>query len=94
MEISEIKIFPVNGTSKMKAKANVEFVLKNGGKAVIKAFRILDDGVKPAWVGCPCERITRNGKDEYIDGIWLDDLAKASIMPAILSEYSKIFKKN
>ena len=87
----EIRVFPVSGNSKLKAKANVTLEIESA-RVCIKQFRIHDDGEKAPWVGVPTERYLKNGKEEYFEIAWLDESAQAQIYPKILEVYNRELK--
>ncbi len=93
MNVSEVRVFPVPGNSKLKAKADVTFLLENGARLAVKGFRVHDDGEKPPWVGVPTERVTRNGKTEYFNNIWIDAIGQSQVYPKIIEEYNRLIKK-
>lgn len=93
MEISEIRIFLVRGNSQLKAKANVTLRLDTGSELCIKGFRLHDDGKKAPWIGVPTERFTKNGKDDYADVLWMNQIAQSEIYPKIIDAYTQQINK-
>lgn len=89
MHIKDIRVFPVKGNSKLKAKANVSLVNENGWEIGIKGFRIHEDDKKPAWVGVPTEKYLKDGKDEYAEIIWFNQTVQSEIYSKIIEAYKK-----
>lgn len=61
-----------------------------GVRIKIDGLRVIDDGVKPPWVGLPQERYwLSDGSAKYKKLLDLNEEAKAQILKPIIEEYKR-----
>ncbi len=88
MTIKEIRIFAINGASKLKGKASVTFS-SGSDSLTVKDFRINDDGIKEPWVGLPSEKYIKNGETKFKNNVWLSPSLERLVASAIVDDYKK-----
>lgn len=87
----DVTVKEVLGAKKLKARARVHFYDEVTGLSLdIEGLRIIDDEVKAPWVALPQESYWKNEKMFYKDLLGLNDIARAKIYGAILTEYKKL----
>lgn len=93
MQVSKVWITKVD-FGKMKAFADVEFSLIDGGESAMtwKGFRLFD-GDNGQWLGMPSQKVEKDGETNYFDIIKFtkDNEEATAFMTHILEEVQKAY---
>ena len=89
MKVSEIRVWKVNSTGSLKAKADVAFVT-DLGEFSVKGFRVVQAPAKGAFVAPPQEKYQdKSGKAAYKDILWLGQSLQQALYTRILDAYNR-----